>query len=303
MPDPDLIVSNLGFTEGPLWTSDGRLLVTSVSRGLVYEVDLTSRSIVAEIETGGGPNGLAEDALGRVWVAQNGGVTVKSRSPRAVAPGLQLLDGRDADDRLTTGCRAPNDLAEGPDGRIWFTDPGGPGERVPGRLCAFDPDTTTVGTLLEGIDFPNGLTFGLSGDVLYLAETRTRRVLHFAWDGIELSPLGVFATLSDGGADGLAVDVEGNLLVAVPEADMIVVFAPDGSALGEVRFARPTFPTNLCFAGDRRDVLVVTAAKGGRLLAIRPPGAGRGPSHVGSRLARPEDRAESCSQSHSREER
>jgi gluconolactonase len=90
----------------------------------------------------------------------------------------------------------------------------------------------------------------------------------------------VFATLPEGGADGMAVDVDGNLLIAVPAADMIVGFASDGSAVGEVRFAGPTFPTNICFAGDRRDVLVVTAAKGGRLLAVRPPGAGRGPLRV-----------------------
>ncbi len=284
MPETDLIASDLGFTEGPLWTSDGRLLLTSISRGLVYEVDLHGRRALGSLETGGGPNGLAEDASGRVWVAQNGGVTVPSRSPRAVAPGLQVLDGGQVDDRLVAGCLAPNDLVEGPDGRIWFTDPGGPRDGVLGRLCAFTPPAAELDVLADGIDFPNGLAFGLDGEVLYLAETRTGRILHYTWDGAGLVPLGVFAVLPEGGGDGMAIDVEGNLLVAVPAADRIVCFAPDGSTVGEVRFTEPTFPTNLCFAGDQRDVLVVTAAKGGRLLAVVPPGARRGPVRVGGQV-------------------
>jgi gluconolactonase len=145
--------------------------------------------------------------------------------------------------------------------------------------------------LLEGIDFPNGLAFGLAGDVLYLAETRTGRVLHYSWDGANLRPLGVFATLVEGGADGMAVDADGNLLVAVPTTDRIVCFAPDGTTVGEARFTSPTFPTNLCFAGDQRDILVITAAKGGRLLTVSPPGAGRGPTRVGGRTAEAGDRA------------
>lgn len=281
MPETDLIASDLGFTEGPLWTSDGRLLLTSISRGLVYEVDLHGRRVVGSLETGGGPNGLAEDSSGRVWVAQNGGVTVPSRSPRAVAAGLQVLDGEQVDDRLVAGCLAPNDLVEGPDGRIWFTDPGGPRDDVLGRLCAYTPATAELDVLADGIDFPNGLAFGLDGDLLYLAETRSGCILHYTWDGAGLVPLGVFAALPEGGGDGMAVDAEGNLLVAVPAADRIVCFAPDGSTVDEVRFTEPTFPTNLCFAGERRDVLVVTAAKGGRLLAVEPPGAGRGPVRVG----------------------
>jgi len=291
MPDPVLIASGLGFTEGPLWTTDGRLLVTSVSRGLVYEVDLAQSQVVGEFETGGGPNGLAQDGTGAVWIAQNGGVTVPSRSSRIVSPGLQLLDTGGATDRLTTGCLAPNDLVEGPDGRIWFTDPGGPNEPVPGRLCAFDRNTSHLDVLLEEIEFPNGLAFDLAGDVLHLAETRTGKILRYRWDGARLEAQGVFATLPDGGADGMAVDADGNLLVAIPAADRIVVLTTDGSPLGEVRFDRPTFPTNLCFAGPDRDVLVVSAAKGGVLLAVIPPGAGHGPARVRTRPPTPADGA------------
>lgn len=265
------VASGIGFTEGPLWTTDGRLLVTSMSRGLVYHLDLETGGVIGEVETGGGPNGLAEDDAGTVWVAQNGGVITKSRSDRPVAPGLQRIEDA-VHDTLVDGCVAPNDLVEGPDGRIWFTDPPGPGSTAPGRVAAFDRGTGAVQTMADGIAFPNGLAFGGAGEIFYLAETRTGRILRYRWDGTALAAAGVLAALP-AGPDGLAVDVHGNLHIALPQADMIVVVDPDGREVDAVRFDDPTFPTNLCFAGRDRDVLVVTAAKGGRVLAID----GRGP--------------------------
>jgi gluconolactonase len=276
MPEVRTITENLGFTEGPLWTADERLLVVSVSRGLVVEVDLHTGRTREVAETGGGPNGLAEDGQGRVWVAQNGGVVVPSRSARRVTPGLQLLDHGAVRDVVTTGLRAPNDIVEGPDGRLWFTDPGPPGDTGHGRVCAFDPATGAVSVLLDGIDFPNGLALGSEGDVLHVAETETGRVVRYDWDGAGLHRSGIEAVLPQGGPDGLALDRDGRLYAAAPHADAVFVFEPDGRPLEPLRFGDRTFPTNLCFAGVDRDVLVITAGKGGRVLAVtgyaRAPG-------------------------------
>lgn len=273
-----VIASNIGFTEGPIWTMSGRLFVTSMSRGLVYELDLDG-GVVGQIETGGGPNGLAEDDTGAIWVAQNGGTIVPSKSGRTVAPGLQRIVDGTVEDVVTTGLFAPNDLVQGPDGRIWFTDPG---DR-PGRVHAFDPGSGRVEELAGGIDYPNGLAFDAAGEILYVAETRTGHLLHYRRDGSSLQPLGVFATLPEGVPDGLAFDADGNLYAASPEADLIAVFGPDGSAREPVRLDGPTFPTNLCFAGPELDTLVVTAAKGGRVLAVDMPTRGTRAVPVGTR--------------------
>jgi gluconolactonase len=259
------IAAGIGFTEGPLWTRDDRLLVTSMSRGLVYEVALDG-GVVAQVETGGGPNGLAQDDEGTVWVAQNGGVIVASRSDRPVTPGLQTFDHGDVQDTLVEGCLAPNDLVQGPDGRVWFTDPGGPGNTAPGRVCAYDQVSCETEVLAEGIAYPNGLAFDDSGEVFYLAETRSRRLLRYRWQGSALQDAEVFATLP-AGPDGLAVDADGTVYAALPEADMVAVLAPDGTQREPIRLDGPAFPTNVCLAGSARDV-VVTAAKGGRVLRI-----------------------------------
>ena len=55
------------------------------------------------------------------------------------------------------------------------------------------------------------------------------------------------------------------------ELACLAVLEPDGRERTSLRFDGPTFPTNLCFAGPAGDVLVVTAAKGGRVLALDLP--------------------------------
>lgn len=258
------IASDIGFTEGPLWV-DGRLLVTSVSRGLVYEVSLDGDGAAVYCETGGGPNGLSADAEGAVWVAQNGGVTVPSKSTRPVRPGLQRIRDGVVEDIVTEGCNAPNDLVQGPDGRIWFTDPFGPADRRAGQVRAYDIASGVVTTMLDEIQYPNGIAFDQSGDHLYVAETRTQRILRHSWDGNTLGPGEVFARLRVGSPDGMAFDVTGRLYVAGAGSDHVLVFDRRGHEVDAVEFGGLTMPTNLAFVGD---LLVVTAGKGGRVITI-----------------------------------
>ena len=257
------LAAGIGFTEGPLWTSDGRLLVVALSRGAVVEIGLDG-GVRSSVDVGGGPNGLAEDDRGEVWVAQNRGAVRTSSSGRSAQPGLQCLDGNGVRDVAVPGAQAPNDLVLGPDGRIWFTDPGALGDTAHGQVCALDRDTGTVEVVLDDIDFPNGLAF--SGDELYLAQTSLGVVSRYRWDCDRLIPIGVPLILPEGGPDGLALDVEGRVYAAAPEANAVVVFAPDGAIVEKIGFAEPTFPTNLCFAGPSLELMIVTAAKGGRVL-------------------------------------
>ncbi|MFN8224769.1 MAG: SMP-30/gluconolactonase/LRE family protein [Gaiellales bacterium] len=257
----------IGFTEGPLWTSTGRLLVTSMSRGLLYEVSLAGAEPAVAAETGGGPNGLAEDATGVVFVAQNGNATIQSRSLRPVEAGIQALLGTEVRDAVG-GCTAPNDCAVGPGGRLWFTDP-------PGRVCTFDPRSGAVAETIVGVGFPNGLAFA-DEETLLLADTETHRILRYRCDVGSAREAGVFAELPGTGPDGIAVDRDGRLYVAAFETNEVIVLDPGGVV--EERIQLPgARPTNLCFAGEALDVLVVTCASGGRVLAFEDRFPGRRP--------------------------
>jgi gluconolactonase len=263
------------MTEGPLWTVDGRLLVTSVNRGLVWEVPLDGRATTLAFETGGTPEALVQDIDGHIWVTQAQGPS--HRAPHE-PPSIQKWDcATGVVTRVTgLGLDAPNDLCVGPDGRIWFTDPAGPPfvpHGPPGRVLALDRLTGSVETLQTGLRFPNGLALGVGGDRLFVAETNAQRVVVMSWDGHRLGDPAPFAALPVGSPDGMAFDAAGYLHVAAPDADRIWVIAPNGHVDEEIELG-PSFPTNLAFAGPDLSELAVTVAKGGRVLMVERPRPG-----------------------------
>src|SRR5215472_9122138 len=87
--------------------------------------------------------------------------------------------------------------------------------------------------------------------------------------------VGVFAESPDGSADGLALDSEGGVWVALGEGGGVARFHPDGE-LDEVITLPAGFVSSLSFGGpDMRDVLISTADNqlrpelGGTLLRSR----------------------------------
>jgi len=270
------VASNCGFTEGPVSRGD-QILFTSINRGLLYVADLAGGGAKQFAETGGGPNGAALDVAGNIWVAQNGGKVVPTKSTVACPPSIQKV-GTDGTVAVVAqaGFSAPNDCAFGPDGRLWFTDPTGSSEvhePKPGRLWALDVKTGVCELILDGLAHPNGLAFGLDPTTLYVGETRRGHIIK-----LEKSPegwrhAGVYAVLSHGEPDGMAFDQAGRLWVAATKADALVVIDAGGKTSRTVPIG-PSFPTNVCFAGDDLRTLVVTAPKGGRVLCatVAEPG-------------------------------
>jgi len=63
----------------------------------------------------------------------------------------------------------------------------------------------------------------------------------------------------------MAFDAAGRLYVAAAGSDHVLVFDQDGQEVEAIEFGGLSMPTNLAFIGD---TLVVTAGKGGRVIAI-----------------------------------
>jgi len=74
MAEPRVVAEGLGFTEGPVWTRDGRLLVTSIDHGVIYQIG-----------AGGGATLFATDSRQQRVLAFEPGVAAW-RSSRSARP-------------------------------------------------------------------------------------------------------------------------------------------------------------------------------------------------------------------------
>jgi gluconolactonase len=271
---PRVIAEGLGFTEGPVWTTDGRLLVTSISHGLIYEVGADETRVLAE--TQGGPNGMTEGKDAALYVTQNSGLyAMKERSAKPASPGIQVIEGN-AVRYLAEGLDAPNDLCFGPDGRLYFTDPRGSVEvasRQPGRVFAMALDGAPQ-LLAEGPAYANGIAFGPDASQLYVAETLGQRVLVYPVSGDGLGEPREFCRIDPGFPDGMCFDAEGRLYVAATMAEEVQVFDAQGRCVDRLPCGEGSMPTNCCFGGPEGRTLFVTDSRGERVLAFELEAAG-----------------------------
>jgi gluconolactonase len=270
------LAEGAGFVEGPVWDGEAIAFV-SVNRGLVYRAELDGSGSTVIAETGAGPNGATLDASGRIWLVQNGARVMESRSDREAAPGIQIIDraGTVHTELARDELHAPNDCAFGPDGRLWFTDPygrlmddpaGDPGRTgAHGRVWAYTPGGGDLELIAENLPHPNGLCFSADGARLLVSDTRSTTIVALEVDGSGPRPAREVAKLPAGRPDGMAFDSAGRLWIAATDAEALAVLDPDGS--WELVPLGGSFPTNVCFAGDELGTIVVTAARGGRVLA------------------------------------
>src|ERR1700723_2545619 len=147
-----VLAHGAGFVEGPVAQVDFIDFV-SINRGLVYRARLDGAGCTVRAEVGGGPNGAAADARGRLGIVQNAARAMATKSGLPAEPGVQVVD-VDATIRsplVRNDLCSPNDCAFGSDGRLWFTDPYGrlmpdpPGDPQRagghGRVWAWQPES------------------------------------------------------------------------------------------------------------------------------------------------------------------
>ncbi|WP_040806516.1 SMP-30/gluconolactonase/LRE family protein [Nocardia concava] len=141
------------------------------------------------------------------------------------------------------------------------------------ELYRLDPDGTLT-TLRTGVTISNGLGWSPDGRTLYYADSPTHRVDAFDYD-LETGTFSAgrpFAHFEDGEPDGLTVDSEGRVWVAVWGAGQVRAFTPSGQLHATIDVG-PSQVSSCTFAGPNLDVLVITTAAEGE--AAREPNAGR----------------------------
>ena len=255
--DSTLLASGLGFPEGPAVMTDGSIVICDGNTGELLAYQDGSMSQYAS--TGGSPWGTVLGSDGAVYVTQGG--NVPGSGDTSAISGIQRVSPDGTVELLFSQVAGytlygPNDLAFGPDGRLYFTESGSEQDfrfdvRSPGRLYAVDGSGQGE-MLLERPDvYPNGIAFDAQ-QRLYWTESAAHRICRLE-DGEAVT----FCQLSDNHVpDGMAIAADGRLFVCTTISEGLTVVSPDGEVLEEIHLGEHA--TNCIFDGP---ALYVTATR------------------------------------------
>lgn len=260
-------VSRIG--ESPVW--DGR-------EHRLYWVDIPNGELRWLEMTSGRVDSLCiGEPLGFAALHDGGGLVL------GMATGLRLCRGRTLDPKPLwvppdlDSSRRMNDGSCDPAGRVVFGTTAKEPGRTKGTLWSFaSSDGPRV--VVPGTGMSNGLGWTADGGRLYHVDTETGQLAAFDYDvdrGIaqRRQVLHVVAP-TQGLPDGLAVDADGCVWLAVWGAGEVRRLAPDGRVIGCVRVPTPN-ATSCAFSGQNLDQLFITTAQSGTDAGRQDAGAGR----------------------------
>ncbi len=246
-------VAELG--ERPVWDGrTGRLIWVDINAGQLHELDVAGADRV--IASVGVPVGAAAPRTAGGYVL-------------AAADGFRLLGADGAAGPVLRPAGLPanvrfNDGACDPAGRFWAGTAATDGQAGAGSLYRLDPDGS-VTEVLRGVTESNGLGWNPAATVFYYTDSgeEQSRVRAFGFD-LATGTLGGEHDLirfgpGEGTADGMVVDAEGCLWIAMWDGGCVRRYSAGGELLGvyPVPASRPTCPG---FGGPGLGELFVTTA-------------------------------------------
>jgi sugar lactone lactonase YvrE len=238
--------------EGPLWDArSSELLWVDIMAGLVHRFDPATGADTA-IDAGQPVGAVVPRAAGGYMLAVRDGFAVADENGvRLVAPVdrgrpmLRMNDGAcDGGGRFWAGSMHLDEL---------------PGA---GSLYRLDPDGR-VETMLTDVTISNGIAWSPDDTVMYYVDTPTLGVDAFDYDAASgaISNRRRLVTIEEGAGspDGLVVDAEGYVWVALWNGWAVRRYSPDGTlhSIVDVPAARVTKPA---FGGPALDDVYITTA-------------------------------------------
>lgn len=179
--------------------------------------------------------------------------------------------------------RRGNDAAVAPDGSLWagtMRYDEAPGGGTLSRITGDGP----AETVLDDVAVSNGTGWSPDGRLMYYVDSPTRQVDVFHYEDGRITGRRRFAEIEEGAGfpDGLTVDADGCVWVALWDGGAVRRYTPDGELDRAIELPTPRV-TACAFGGpDLTDLYITTARVGlaaphptaGSLLVV--PGAGKG---------------------------
>ena len=219
--------------------------------------------------TGGRPNGLVFNSSGEMYVAD--------AELKAI---LKISEGGKpevfVEDYEGTNLGGPNDLCFLPNGDLLFTDP----IRRPQPDPAISPvyrvsPEGKVSAFANELAYPNGIAMSPDGKRVYVSESRAQRLIAFTIDetGQLLDQTLVRRFREPGQPDGMAVDVDGNILQSLPGIRAIAYVSATGDLI-DLYHVPDWAPANLAFGGKDMKTVYVCGSAQNSVYEFRHPVAG-----------------------------
>ena len=285
----ELLFSDAFFTEGAAVAPDGSVYFSDITfthgsdmqAGHIWRYDPKTGTASVYRSPSGMSNGIKFDAQGRMIVAEGADFGGRRVTRTDMTTGKSeiiagLYEGRPFN--------APNDITIDEKGRIYFSDPRYLGhEPIDQPIMAvyrIDPDGS-IHRIITDAGKPNGVAVSPDQKSIYVVSNdngmtgigrmpddtplHRGRMALLAYDLAEDGTATFRKVLVDyapqDGPDGLVVDVDGNLYVAVRDTTRpgICVYSPEGEELAYIP-TTPEPPTNVAFGrGEESKTLYVTS--------------------------------------------
>jgi gluconolactonase len=273
--------------EGPAMSPDGILYFTDITfthiegmkAGIIWAYDPQTGETKVFRSPSGMANGLIFDPQGNLIACEGADFGGRRIIKTDMKSGKSIILAGLFNDRPFN---APNDLVMDMHGRIYFTDPRYFGkesiDQTINGVYRIDTDGS-VHLIIANVPKPNGITISPDQKNLYVAKYDSNgptgplpngfkgpspktsgSILEYALlpDG-NVEYKGVLVDLENNGADGIKVDTEGNIYVALGR--QIAIYSSKGERLASIEIPGNS-ATNLCFGrGKWSKTLFITARK------------------------------------------
>ncbi len=250
---PELVV-NFGSVvgEGPVWDArigrvawvdiPGARLYLTAPGGETTTIQLASPIGSVVLRASGGYVGALADGF---WAIADDGMVERLADVQSERPDLRFNDGK---------CD--------PQGRFWAGTMALDHRDGAGALYRLDTDLS-VHRMVDDISISNGLDWSQDSRTMYYVDTHTQRIDRFDFDPASGAIDGrrpfVAIDPADGSPDGLTIDAEGGIWLALWDGWVVRRYLPDGTIDREIRLPVSEVSCPV-FGGADLDELYITTA-------------------------------------------
>jgi gluconolactonase len=256
-----VLADGLNHPEGVTWNPFDQLVYAGGENGEFYSVTLDGE-VELRGTTGGSMLGFAVDGDGLVYACDYGKGEIARLDPSTgtIETYARGVGGEELD--------TPNVAAFDAAGNLYVTCSGEAGKP---SIVRIPPRGETELWTLDLPGYPNGAVVSPDGKWLYVVEAKAERIARVPIldDGSAGEPE-TFASLPDTDADGITMDSEGSLWTTLYRPDGIVRVTRDGVPemfIDDHLATTLDAPTNIAFAGQAEDLMVIANVGGHMLLA------------------------------------